>query len=117
MCCEGKEAGALLDCGCGCRGTAGLAHLACLVSAARHNVDSWTTCPTCEQFYTGAADVGLARARWALVRDRAAEDEERLFVANNLAVALKESAGGASRPAAAHRSRESAVHCRVLVCV
>ena len=38
-------------------------------------------------------DVGLARARWELVRERPADDAERLFVANNLAVTLKESAG------------------------
>ena len=37
--------------------------------------------------------MGLARARWERVRGRSAEDEERLFVANHLAVALKESAG------------------------
>ena len=61
--------------------------------AATHNVESWTTCPTCQQYYTGDADVGLARARWETVCDRPEEDNERLFVANNLAVSLKESAG------------------------
>lgn len=94
VCCEGSSADRpLLSTGCACRGSAGLAHLDCLVQAAKHDVECWTTCPTCRQEYTGAADVGLARARWALVRERPAEDEERLFVANNLAVTLKESAG------------------------
>ena len=94
VCCEGSSAARpLLTTGCACRGSAGLAHLECLVAAATHDVECWTTCPTCRQEYTGAADVGLARARWALVRGRPAEDEERLFVANNLAVTLKESAG------------------------
>ena len=37
-------------------------------------------------------DIGLSRARWDLVKDRPADDAERLFVANNLAVTLKESA-------------------------
>ena len=49
-------------------------------------------CPTCRQEFTGEVDVGLARARWERVRDRPPEDEERLFVALNLAVTLKESA-------------------------
>ena len=35
----------------------------------------------------------MARARWASVRHRPVEDAERLFVANNLAVTLLESAG------------------------
>lgn len=91
VCCEGGDG--LIHAGCGCRGSAGICHLHCLVQAAQHDVDSWTTCPTCGQYFTGDADVGLARARWELVRGRPAEDEERLFVANNLAVALKESAG------------------------
>merc|ERR1712046_97110 len=47
--------------------------------------------------FTGEAEVGLAQARWELVRDRPAQDPERLFVANNLAVALKESAGDNER--------------------
>lgn len=91
LCLESE--GELLQTGCACRGSSGIAHLSCLVLAATHDVDSWTTCPTCCQFYTGAADVGLALARWERVRDRPPEDSERLFVANNLAVALKESAG------------------------
>ena len=94
VCCEGSdEARPLIPTGCACRGSAGLAHLHCLVEAAEHNVESWTTCPVCRQEYTGEADVGLARTRWERVRERPAEDEERLFVANNLAVTLKESAG------------------------
>lgn len=92
VCCDGAAAESLLPMGCACRGSAGFAHLLCLVSAARHNVDSWTTCPTCKQYYTGEVDVGLAKARWNLVHNRPDNDEERLFVANNLAVALKESA-------------------------
>ena len=94
ICCEGAEPDQpLLQCGCACRGTAGLAHLSCLVAAAKHSVEAWTNCPTCKQEYTGEVDVGLARARWDLVRARPADDAERLFVANNLAVTLKESAG------------------------
>lgn len=93
VCCEGSSSEApLLATGCACRGTAGLAHLSCLVKAAMHDVTVWTACPTCKQEFTGEVDVGLARARWALVCDRPPDDQERLFVANNLAVTLKESA-------------------------
>lgn len=94
ICCEGEASEApLLATGCGCRGSAGLAHLRCLVTAATHDVQLWTTCPTCHQEFTGEVDVGLARARWEIVRERPAEDAERCFVAMNLAVTLKESAG------------------------
>ena len=93
ICHEGADDAPLLATGCACRGSAGLAHLSCLVTAAMHDVNSWTNCPTCLQEFTGEADVGLARARWDLVRERPDDDEERLFVANNLAVTLKESAG------------------------
>ena len=91
ICCGSEPP--LLPTGCACRGSAGLAHLSCVVEAATHDVNVWTTCPTCRQEFTGAMDVGLAKARWELVRDRPSDDAERLFVANNLAVTLKESAG------------------------
>ncbi|KAL1528425.1 hypothetical protein AB1Y20_009773 [Prymnesium parvum] len=93
VCCDGPDRAELLPMGCACRGSAGLAHVACLVLAAEHNVNSWTSCPTCKQEYTGRVDVLLAEARWELVRHRPEEDAERLFVANNLAVTRKESAG------------------------
>ena len=91
ICCEADDD--LLSTGCACRGSAGLGHLNCLIRAAEARVDLWTTCPTCTQQWSGPVDVGLARARWDRMRDRAEDDEERLFVGNNLAVALNESAG------------------------
>ena len=72
VCCEGSDE--LLVTGCACRGSSGLAHLRCLVAAAQHDVESWTTCPTCGQYYTGAVDVGLSRARWRLVCARPPDD-------------------------------------------
>lgn len=93
VCCDGEDHAELLTTGCACRGSSGLAHLHCLVMAAEHNVERWSHCPTCRQEYTGEVDVQLAEMRWALVRDRPAEDPERLFVASNLAVTRKESAG------------------------
>jgi tetratricopeptide (TPR) repeat protein len=48
--------------GCGCRGTAGYAHIRCLIAAAKNKAKSWHSCPTCKQEYTGRAALGLARA-------------------------------------------------------
>jgi hypothetical protein len=76
VCCAGgtcPESGdELSPTGCGCRGSSGFAHLHCLVQLAVRggDVERWTTCPTCGQYYTGVIDVGLAQARWQLVRDR-----------------------------------------------
>ena len=93
VCCDGAGAERLLPTGCACRGSSGLAHLHCLIDAAAHDVRVWTACPTCRQDFTGEAEVGLARARWEMVKGRPDEDPERLFVANNLAVTFQESAG------------------------
>lgn len=54
----------LVRCGCACRGSgAGWAHLACLVRAAQHNADTWSTCPTCKTVYSGRMLLNLARER------------------------------------------------------
>ena len=68
VCLEGHDeaeggGGRLMHGGCGCRGSAGFAHLLCMVEVAMHNPDSWTMCPTCRQDYTGTTVLGLARAR------------------------------------------------------
>ena len=61
--------------GCACRGSAGRAHLSCLISAARHKTDgqaqhtAWQACPACKQGYGGPMVMGLARARWDPLRD------------------------------------------------
>jgi hypothetical protein len=49
--------------GCACRDTAGLAHLACRIQAATHSQAVWWQCGTCQQAFTGMAQLGLARAR------------------------------------------------------
>jgi tetratricopeptide (TPR) repeat protein len=51
---------------------------------------SWYQCPTCKQDYTGELQLGLARARWELVRGRVAEDGERREAADDLARALQD---------------------------
>ena len=93
VCCDAEAPDALLSTGCACRGSGGRAHARCLVASALHDVSRWTYCPTCRQDWTGEMEVCLAQARWDSVRERDAEDPERLFVANNLAVTLQESAG------------------------
>jgi tetratricopeptide (TPR) repeat protein len=81
---------------CACRGpNASFSHLPCLVKYASANRaasqgQSWWQCPTCTQDYTGELQLGLARARWALVRGRAVEDLERPSAANDLAMALQD---------------------------
>ena len=88
------SAGPLLR-ACACRGPdASFSHLPCLVKYASGANDaasrgkSWRQCPTCKQDYTGELQLGLARARWELVRGRAAEDGERCQAADGLATAL-----------------------------
>ena len=81
---------ALLSTGCGCRGGTSTAHIECLTEAAKHNRKSWTHCPTCGQRWTGEMDLGLAEARWESVQALPEDDEYRLCVASNLAVAREE---------------------------
>ena len=83
----------------------GYAHLDCLIQLAIHrygnngagndgNVeDSWSTCPTCKQDYTGMMRLGLAKARWELVEDLPRHDYDRLNAADRLASSLQECAG------------------------
>jgi tetratricopeptide (TPR) repeat protein len=89
------SAGPLLR-ACACRGPdASFSHLPCLVKYAGVNDTasrgkSWWQCPTCQQDYTGELQLGLARARWELVRGRAVEDvERRAQAADDLARALQ----------------------------
>jgi tetratricopeptide (TPR) repeat protein len=87
------SAGPLLR-ACACRGPdASFSHLPWLVKYAGANDiasggKSWWQCPTCKQDYTGELQLGLARARWELVRGRAAEDVEWCHAAIDLATAL-----------------------------
>jgi hypothetical protein len=98
VCLEGSdpEYGEIAHGGCGCRGSAGWAHLSCLVKAAEmndmgicHTSDMrWRQCPTCKQAYTGELIIGLSRARWEPVCGRPEADEERLNALSNLGKAL-----------------------------
>jgi hypothetical protein len=90
------SAGPLLR-ACACRGPdASFSHLPCLVkyAGAKYSTasggKSWRHCPTCKQEYTGELQLGLARARWELVRGRVMEDLERREAARDLAMALQD---------------------------
>ena len=79
--------------GCACRGAAGLAHVACLAQAAAHkgaghNVEAWSMCATCGEWYTGATQLALARKLAQLLERRAPEDVHQLYARANLGQAL-----------------------------
>jgi len=61
-----------------------------LVQVALHNNENWNVCPTCKQDFTGKVHLGLAKARWELVRDSPQHDWERLNAADRFASALQE---------------------------
>ena len=69
---RGGDDPAPIQCGCGCRGDAGLTHVACRTEVAERQGerwhDGWHTCPTCGQEYTG--DVAGPGAGGGIVRQR-----------------------------------------------
>eukprot|EP01046_Picozoa_sp_COSAG06_P039947 COSAG06_NODE_4781_length_3959_cov_92.982997_2_plen_438_part_00 len=92
--CDDHPEEPLLSTGCACcraGSSGGRAHVSCLAGAAAHQPKLWYECPTCKQQFTGAALLGLARARWELCRHRPEADGERLLALGNLAVALSQS--------------------------
>ena len=82
-----ESEGELLQRGCCCRGDSGVVHLTCMVQVATHAAghQGWWCCGTCKQDFTGAVQVGLARAWWATVAANDEGDAERLAAAGNLA--------------------------------
>jgi hypothetical protein len=91
----GSSVGSLLHQGCGCRGTAGFAHLPCLVDYAVRQARSgqllqWKQCRTCEQRFTGDMRLGLAEAHWDIVQGLPADDADRHFAMSALAGALQQ---------------------------
>ena len=82
-----ESEGELLQRGCCCRGDSGVEHLKCMVQVATHAAghQGWWCCSTCMQEFTGAVQVGLARAWWATVASNDEGDTERLAAAANLA--------------------------------
>ena len=81
--------------GCGCRGDAGLAHIACRVTVAEHavpsersdaegGVDEWHLCSTCGHPFLGAMALGLAIARWRHAQRLPETNWERVHAAMRL---------------------------------
>ena len=91
------DGAATVPTGCACRGSAGHAHLSCLVAAAQHNLKAdadprhltWQECPTCKQNYTGPIRVRMARTRWGLCRGRPEGDIDRGDALEHLAISLQ----------------------------
>ena len=82
-----ESEGQLLQRGCCCRGDSGVVHLKCMVQVATHaaSVQAWWCCGTCKQNFTGAVQIGLARAWWVTVATNDEGDADRLADAGNLA--------------------------------
>ena len=93
ICLEGGDDPVPIQCGCACRGDAGLAHVACRSEvAARKQAGwhvGWQSCPTCGQDYSGAMRLGLAREVVSRLGTRRRGDPHRLGAANNLGSALR----------------------------
>ena len=80
---------------CGCRGpTAGFAHMPCLVRHVANAAGSdglWSNCTVCEEPFSGAVRMALARARWMRALGREEDDWERRAAMRLLASALAQS--------------------------
>ena len=77
LCLDGDELPFPVQCGCACRGDAGLAHAHCKIEHARYLLENggipessgpeiewtkpWSVCATCGQNYTGAMALALAK--------------------------------------------------------
>ena len=94
ICLDGGGDTRPIQCGCACRGAAGLAHVGCKARVAAHVSagwnDAWAECLTCGQFYTGGMQLGLARELVRQMERRAPADDHRLTALCNLGQALKE---------------------------
>ena len=92
ICLDGGDDPEPIQRGCGCRGDAGLAHVACLAEVAAHKQaghhEGWSTCPTCGQEYNGAMELGLARELVDRMGTRHRDDLHRLSAAQCLGSAL-----------------------------
>ena len=76
--------------GCACRGGATThAHVGCVAKFAREKEETWHTCPTCGQNWTGPVILALCRRRHELAAGLPEKDSERLMAADKLADALR----------------------------
>ena len=92
---------------CACRGTAGFAHVSCLVEEAKilvaegleNNLDvkvlnerwiRWQTCSLCEQHYHGVVRCALSWACWKTYLGRPEADQIRIMAMNVLGLGLSD---------------------------
>ena len=77
--------------GCACRGGATThAHVGCLAKFAREKEETWHTCPTCGQQWSGPVMLALCRWRHELAAGLPEADGQRLAAAYQLSHALRE---------------------------
>ena len=83
-----------VQCGCGCRGDAGCAHVACKVAYATHMApgthSGWYKCPTCKQHYTGPMLLGMTEALWKRMKGRPVESKSHMDAQASLAIAYEQ---------------------------
>ena len=77
---------------CACRGSAGWSHVPCLISAAKQKSESWSSCPTCKQRWTGRTRLKLAEARVTHDIDNPTDNIERITALDEFAMAMDEEA-------------------------
>jgi hypothetical protein len=95
VCLAGTVDGPLIKKGCGCRGSSGVAHLGCAITAAPYQkdddgvVEGFIKCPTCRHNYSGPMELALAQAevKWCLDLDPKDSQQEEV-AKNNLAAAF-----------------------------
>ena len=109
VCGTDETKGAPINCGCGCVGLAGYAHVDCAVAAAREEWERWFDCKVCGQRWAGNIKLGLARARLELMEGRPPEDAERIEAEAMLTEALRDAREMAAQAAEreAMRKRQS----------
>ena len=92
ICLDGGDDPLPMQRGCACRGDAGLVHVACLAEAAarkaRGHHAGWYQCSTCDQEFTGAVALALAREEVHRMRTRRRDDTDRLAAKDSLGNAL-----------------------------
>lgn len=81
--------------GCACRGTAGVVHVECMVTAAQHlftnqKHSAWYKCQICCENFTGDLRFRLAEAWVSKTQNKMEHDEERMCAQLNMANSLCE---------------------------
>lgn len=81
--------GEMVPLGCGCRGSAGCAHIACMSEVAVHaDLETWIMCSLCHQHYSGKMHMGLAEERVRRAQRLPETDVESVAAHADLAGAL-----------------------------